>query len=188
MREIVLRRCIIIMLIVSLNVVIYLSVKISSDNQIMKNPTKQFCDQCQRNSNQISSVSKHLLCLIVPYRDRFEELLIFAPEMKKYLSAKNISHKILIMNQIDIYRFNRASLINVGYHESLSLGCDYLSMHDIDLLPLNPNLDYDYTSPGTVYHVAAPQYHPKYHYEKFLGEYICTLIDFYSSALLSSGQ
>lgn len=56
-------------------------------------------------------------------------------------------------------------------------------MHDVDLLPLNPNLEYTFPGEGTVRHIAAPQYHPKYvsyiiyyanlllryNYDKFVG-------------------
>ena len=65
------------------------------------------------------------------------------------------------------YRFNRASLINIGFIHSQSI-CDYIAMHDVDLLPLNMNLDYGYPVSGP-YHVAAPELHPKYHYKTFVG-------------------
>lgn len=64
-------------------------------------------------------------------------------------------------------RFNRASLINVGVLESDS-ECDYIAMHDVDLLPVNPKLDYSYPSEGP-YHVASPELHPLYHYPTFIG-------------------
>lgn len=41
-------------------------------------------------------------------------------------------------------------------------------MHDVDLLPLNNNLHYDYPKDGP-FHVAAPELHPKYHYKTFVG-------------------
>ena len=70
-------------------------------------------------------------------------------------------------SQIDAYRFNRASLINVGYLRARE-ECDYMAMHDVDLLPLNRNLSYRF--PGDrLFHVASPEYHPRYHYPKFVG-------------------
>lgn len=65
------------------------------------------------------------------------------------------------------YRFNRASLINVGFLQAEEQ-CDYFAMHDVDLLPLNIDLSYSYPVYGP-FHVAAPQLHPKYHYETFVG-------------------
>ena len=41
-------------------------------------------------------------------------------------------------------------------------------MHDVDLLPLNKDLDYGFPDNGP-FHVAAPHLHPKYHYPKFVG-------------------
>lgn len=70
--------------------------------------------------------------------------------------------------QVDDYRFNRASLINVGFNVATSAGCDYIAMHDVDLLPLNPQLSYFYPSKG-VFHIASPQLHPRYHYSNFIG-------------------
>lgn len=46
---------------------------------------------------------------------------------------------------------------------------DYIAMHDVDLLPLNPALDYHYPPTGHVNHIAAPYLHPRYHYASFVG-------------------
>lgn len=69
--------------------------------------------------------------------------------------------------QIDHYRFNRASLINVGFRE-VCAECDYIAMHDVDLLPLNSQLSYKYPDRGP-FHVASPDLHPRYHYPTFVG-------------------
>lgn len=66
------------------------------------------------------------------------------------------------------HRFNRASLINVGFLMARNESCDYIAMHDVDLLPLNEQLNYGYPELGP-FHVSAPNLHPKYHYEKFVG-------------------
>ncbi|XP_034038186.1 beta-1,4-galactosyltransferase 7 isoform X2 [Thalassophryne amazonica] len=109
----------------------------------------------------------HKLALIIPFRERFEELLVFVPFMHTYLNKKKIRHKIIIVNQVDHYRFNRASLINVGYLESGN-DTDYLAMHDVDLLPLNEALDYGFPEDGP-FHVASPELHPLYHYKTYVG-------------------
>ena len=64
-------------------------------------------------------------------------------------------------------RFNRASLLNVGYLMARN-DCDYIAMHDVDLLPLNEDLNYGYPDKGP-FHVSAPHLHPKYHYKTFVG-------------------
>ena len=83
--------------------------------------------------------SNHKLAVLVPYRNRFEELMEFVPYIHDFLNGQRINHDIFILNQVDSNRFNRASLINVGYLETKS-NYDYIAMHDVDLLPLNKNL------------------------------------------------
>ena len=71
---------------------------------------------------------------------------------------------------MDSYRFNRGALINVGFKYSTTnvSECDYVAIHDVDLLPLNDNLSYAH--PGNeVVHIASPNLHPLYHYPTFLG-------------------
>ena len=91
----------------------------------------------------------HRLAIIVPFRDRFEELLEFAPYMHSFLNKQKVRHQFWIINQVDSYRFNRASLLNIGFLVSRD-SCDYIAMHDVDLMPLNDNLSYCllYTSPS----------------------------------------
>lgn len=110
---------------------------------------------------------KPRLALIVPFRDRFEELLQFAPHMEQFLADQGIPHHIFVMNQVDRYRFNRASLINAGFLFTKDR-FDYIAMHDVDLLPQNPNLHYSFPKRGPL-HIAAPELHPKYHYPTFVG-------------------
>jgi xylosylprotein 4-beta-galactosyltransferase len=116
---------------------------------------------------QLNTLRRHKLALVVPFRDRFEELLDFVPAISKFLNKKNIDFKIYIINQVDSFRFNRASLINVGFLESAQ-ECDYIAMHDVDLVPLNAQLDYGYPTKGP-YHVASPDFHPDYNYPKYIG-------------------
>uniref|UniRef100_A0A8D0GLS0 Beta-1,4-galactosyltransferase n=1 Tax=Sphenodon punctatus TaxID=8508 RepID=A0A8D0GLS0_SPHPU len=109
----------------------------------------------------------HRLAVLVPFRERFEELLAFVPHMHRFLSRKRIRHHIFVLNQVDHYRFNRASLINVGFLESGN-DTDYMAMHDVDLLPLNEALDYSFPAAGP-FHVASPELHPLYHYSTYVG-------------------
>lgn len=113
----------------------------------------------EHNEDISDDPKKKKLAIIVPFRDRFDELLKFAPHMTSFLKQQKIPHHIFVVNQADRYRFNRASLINVG-HLYTKHQYDYIAMHDVDLLPLNSNLKYDYPEKGP-YHVAAPGLHPK---------------------------
>ncbi|KAF6080580.1 beta-1,4-galactosyltransferase 7 [Phyllostomus discolor] len=109
----------------------------------------------------------HRLAVLVPFRERFEELLVFVPHLHRFLSRKKIPHHIYVLNQVDHFRFNRAALINVGFLESGN-STDYIAMHDVDLLPLNEELDYGFPEAGP-FHVASPELHPLYHYKTYVG-------------------
>ena len=51
-------------------------------------------------------------------------------------------------------------------------------MHDVDLLPMNPNLTYAYPEEGP-FHVASPNLHPRYHYPTFVGGILLVNRDHY---------
>lgn len=74
------------------------------------------------------------------------------------------THSLL---QVDRYRFNRASLINIGFLET-EKEFDYIAMHDVDLLPMNDQLSYAFPSTGP-HHISSPDLHPRYHYFTFIG-------------------
>lgn len=115
----------------------------------------------------MGNIDKPKLAVLVPFRDRFDELLKFAPHLTDFLKRQEIPHHIFILNQADRFRFNRASLINTGFLYA-EKEFDYIAMHDVDLLPLNDNLNYSYPR-DNVFHVAAPDLHPKYNYATFVG-------------------
>ncbi|XP_022918587.1 beta-1,4-galactosyltransferase 7 [Onthophagus taurus] len=148
-------------------VTVFLSFLLLNKDLKCINPTynpslKQISESCDINYDQ-----EHTLAVLVPYRDRFEELLEFAPYIHDFLNRQRIKHDIFILNQVDKYRFNRASLINVGFLYTKSTH-DYVAMHDVDLLPLNDQLSYAYPLNGP-FHVSAPYLHPKYNYTDFVG-------------------
>lgn len=110
----------------------------------------------------------HKLAIIVPFRDRFDELMEFAPAMHTFLNEANVAHEIIVVNQVDSYRFNRAALINAGFVHTLDTEIDYIVMHDVDLIPQTHQIKYEYPSDGPV-HIASPELHPKYHYANYVG-------------------
>lgn len=111
----------------------------------------------------------HKLAVIVPFRERFEELMEFVPFMHKFFNMQKVRHHIYIVNQMDNFRFNRAALINIGFLQSKD-SCDYMVMHDVDLLPRNRDLSYHYDKiVKGPHHIAAPEIHPRYHYKTFIG-------------------
>jgi hypothetical protein len=46
----------------------------------------------------------HKMVVIVPFRDRLEELLEFAPHLQQYLVRKHVRHEIIVVNQVDSLR------------------------------------------------------------------------------------
>ncbi|XP_058454278.1 beta-1,4-galactosyltransferase 7 [Malaya genurostris] len=127
-------------------------------------------------SFQESSTSdKPKLAVLVPFRDRFDELLKFAPHISNFLTRQQIPFHIFVLNQNDRYRFNRASLINAGFLQ-VKDHYDYIAMHDVDLLPMNDNLKYEYPVDGPL-HISGPEYHPKYHYATFIGGILLLRVD-----------
>ena len=106
--------------------------------------------------NKFQPLSKHKLCVIVPFRNRFNQLIEFIPHLTKFLFKQNVNHQLLIINQIDNFRFNRASLINVGYRISENHNCDYIGIHDVDLLPNNDDIKYYYPKTNNLMHLSSP--------------------------------
>lgn len=88
------------------------------------------------------------LAIIVPYRDRRDELNVFLPHMVKFLSNKQIDYKIFIAEQSDDRPFNYGKLCNAIVTE-IKEDFDYFCFHDIDLLPKNDDSEYYYVNQPT---------------------------------------
>ena len=48
--------------------------------------------------------SLHQLAVIVPFRNRYEEMMVFVPHIHSFLERQNVRHKIWIINQADTHR------------------------------------------------------------------------------------
>lgn len=81
------------------------------------------------------------LAIIIPYRDRRDELDIFLPHMYEFLSNKQIDYKIFVAEQSDDRPFNYGKLCNAVVNE-IKDEFDYFCFHDVDLLPINDNSEY----------------------------------------------
>jgi len=112
--------------------------------------------------------SKPRLAILVPFRNRFDELIVFVPQLSEFLRTQDIgSFKFYILNQSRRYRFNRGALANVGYLLA-KRSSDYIAIHDVDLIPINKDLSYSYPEDGP-FHLSSPDYHPQYNYKKYFG-------------------
>lgn len=83
------------------------------------------------------------LGVVVPYRNRYEHLLLFKTAVSEYLNSKNINFELIIVEQDDAKLFNRGKLLNIGFEEAVKLKCNYVVFHDIDMLPLE--VDYSFS-------------------------------------------
>lgn len=111
--------------------------------------------------------TKKKLAVIVPIRNCLRNLLKFVPHMSRFLNAQQIPHHIFMVHQEDLLRFNRATLINIGYLYTKDK-FDYTVQHDIDLLPLNPKLFYEFPSNDSVFHVMNSRFHPHKRYRNIV--------------------
>lgn len=83
------------------------------------------------------------LGIIVPYRDREEQLEEFIDYLDKFVNFDNILEPTLIVvNQRDRKKFNRGKLLNIGFIEAKKQGCDYVIFHDVDMLPVKADYTY----------------------------------------------
>ena len=92
----------------------------------------------------------HKLAVIVPYRNRREQLQMFTKSISDYLINKNINFHLIVVEQKDDKPFNRGKLLNIGFKRAVELGCDYVVFHDVDMLPI----DVDYSFSNQVLHLA----------------------------------
>ena len=81
------------------------------------NSKKRYIDvpkQADPNQPEVDdSWSKHKLAVVVPFRDRFEELQEFVPHMHKFLNNQKIQHSIYVINQVDHLRF--VDFVNISF-------------------------------------------------------------------------
>ena len=121
------------------------------------------------------------LCVVVPYRERpgrtAREPERFAAYIRRWLArVKRVTRvRVWVVEQEDEHRFNRGFLINVGVALGrLVDGCEVFALHDVDLLPVDPRVPYDFDNEsfprkrGPV-HLSPPGVHPEYCYPTFRG-------------------
>jgi hypothetical protein len=88
-------------------------------------------------------MDKHKLGIIVPYRNREEQLQQFIISISNFLNTKNLDYEIIIVEQDNAKQFNRGMLLNIGFTYSEKLKCDYVVFHDVDMLPVD--VDYSFS-------------------------------------------
>ena len=93
---------------------------------------------------------KNKLGIIVPYRNRSGHLDKFLKDVPQYLKKQKIDYEIIVIEQADDEPFNRGKLLNIGVHRAKLLDCNYVALHDVDMIPL----DVDYSHVDRPTHLA----------------------------------
>jgi len=111
------------------------------------------------------------IAIIVPFRDRWPNLLVWLNNIHPVLQRQARSYRIIVVEQLDPHPFNRAALLNVGAREAEILGSpDCFVFHDVDLLPEDDRNIYECV-PGSAIamSVAASKWKYKLQYEQYSG-------------------
>ncbi|XP_050426968.1 beta-1,4-N-acetylgalactosaminyltransferase bre-4-like [Adelges cooleyi] len=88
----------------------------------------------------IDCISRYKIAIIVPYRDRLQNLCTFLLNIHLFLTKQQLDYTIFVVEQFDGKLFNRGMLMNVGFVEALKLSeFDCFFFHDVDLIPENEN-------------------------------------------------
>ena len=88
--------------------------------------------------------SSHKLGIIIPYRDRANQLFEFKKEIGKHI---DFDFEVIVVEQLGDQDFNRGKLLNIGFLKAEELGCDYVVFHDVDMIPVD--VDYSYRAKPT---------------------------------------
>jgi hypothetical protein len=99
---------------------------------------------------------EHRLCIVLPFRDGCSEYSLNATGPRTAHLRRFLSHMrgffhgrdfdFILVHQTARGLFNRALLFNIGANVAESRGCDFVALHDIDRLPLNPDNSFAWPS------------------------------------------
>ncbi len=112
--------------------------------------------------------ANYRVAIVIPYRDRLENLELFLAHMHPFLNKQQLEYGIYIAEPVEKITFNRGLLMNIGYNEASkdSDKWDCFVFHDVDLLPEDErNI---YSCPETPRHMSSAVSTLKYKYENFL--------------------
>ncbi|KAH9374039.1 hypothetical protein HPB48_005308 [Haemaphysalis longicornis] len=123
-------------------------------------------------------VARHRVAIIVPYRDRLQNLRVFLHHMHQFLRKQELDYAIYVIEQSGQGDFNRAKLLNIGFEiPKKEYDYDCFVFHDVDLIP---NYDKNiYACRENPYHLSicldAQRY--KYAYDTSLLPFFCCLFE-----------
>ena len=103
-------------------------------NSVSKNISNIITEKLIQNKK----MQKEKLTVLVPYKDREDNLKVFIPYMTNYLNKNfpSVPYEIIIIEQCNDKLFNKGILFNAGFLLT-SGNTDYYALHDIDELPIS---------------------------------------------------
>lgn len=81
--------------------------------------------------------TKFSSAIIIPYRNRRDQLHTFLIYMHNFLRKQHIHYRIYVIEQADRKPFNRAKLFNIGSIYAAHAQFPCLIFNDVDMLPMN---------------------------------------------------
>jgi hypothetical protein len=99
--------------------------------------------------------------LIIPYRNRKEDLATLLPQLRKHYSG----HILIAEQDLDGMPFNLGAIYNAAIKESE--GFDNFILHSVDMMPVN--VDYSHTNNPTLLATEASQFGYKLPYKQYFG-------------------
>ena len=112
---------------------------------------------------------EHKLGIIVPYRNRYRQLVHFKKYIARYLDSTDIDYVVVIVEQDDGTAFNRGKLLNIGAIRAKELGCDYVVFHDVDMIPVDADYSYEDKPVHLATNFYAGQDKLGIHFEQYFG-------------------
>lgn len=81
--------------------------------------------------------SPERIALLIPYRDRENNLPIFLNNLIPFLIKQQTEFTIFLVEQTKDFLFNRCLLFNAGFNETKDDNFTCFILHDVDLIPLD---------------------------------------------------
>jgi hypothetical protein len=81
--------------------------------------------------------ARYKVAIVIPYRDRDDNLKIFLNNIHPFLSKQQLEYGIYLVEPITNVTFNRGLLMNIGFVEALKDDNNWqcFTFHDVDLIP-----------------------------------------------------
>ncbi|KAK0419169.1 hypothetical protein QR680_013991 [Steinernema hermaphroditum] len=80
-------------------------------------------------------VPRNKIAIVIPFRDRHENLMTFLPVLISVLQRQNLDFRFVLAEQLGTEVFNKGRVMNAGFIAAEKLGVDCVFFHDVDMLP-----------------------------------------------------